>query len=286
MPVPASGLQRELVDAARAAIKDNRPPSPSGHRSWELSGLLRCSQCGHTMTGKTTSGGRSRGRLYFYYRCSSHFRNNNGCDHIKQHRAEKIEARVWEYVRGLLEDPEELRADLERMIELEREGGWEEPEREARMWQSKLTEVNRQRSRAQDMAIQGLLDYDELQTKLASLEETREAATYKLAILKDRREHIAQLERDREAVLEHYASIAPEALDALAPEERRQLYRTLRLKPVQYPDGMVEVELNGTTESSLVCRKTPAQVFAQAHKAPLYFTTHHHPILTRQNQPL
>ena len=76
------------------------------------------------------------------------------------------------------------------------------------MWQDKLTEVNRQRSRAQDMAIQGLLDYDELRTKLASLEETREAAAHKLAILKNHREHIAQLEQDKEAVLKHYVSIA------------------------------------------------------------------------------
>ena|SRR5215217_2133711 len=40
VPVPNAGLPRELVDAARAAIKDNRRPSPAGHRSWELVSLL------------------------------------------------------------------------------------------------------------------------------------------------------------------------------------------------------------------------------------------------------
>ena len=29
---------------------------------------------------------------------------------------------VWEYVSGVMKDPEELRADLDRMIELERQG--------------------------------------------------------------------------------------------------------------------------------------------------------------------
>ncbi len=63
--------------------------------------------------------------------------------------------------------------------------------------------------------------------------------------LKNQREHIAQLERDKEAVLEHYAAIAPEALDLLAPEERKHLYKMLRLTAVQHPDGTVEVEMSG-----------------------------------------
>ena len=245
VPVPDAGLPRELVDAARAAIKDNRQPSPAGHRSWELVGLLRCSRCGYKMNAKTTSRGRSRERLYFYYRCGGHHRSNNGCDHAKQHRAEEAEAKVWEYVRDLLKDPEELRADLERMIELERDGMREDPEHEARVWLGKLAEVDRQRARAQDMAIQGLLDYDELRAKLASLEEAREAAEQELAILKDHREHIAELERDKEAVLEHYAAIAPEALDLLASEERQHLYKLLQLKAAQHPDGRMEVEVSG-----------------------------------------
>jgi hypothetical protein len=55
------------------------------------------------------------------------------------------------------------------MIELEQEGTRGDPEHETRVWLDKLAEVDRQRSRAQDMAIQGLLDYDELRAKLASL---------------------------------------------------------------------------------------------------------------------
>ncbi len=94
------------------------------------------------MNTETTSGGRSRGRLYFYYRCGGHYRSKNGCGHAKHHRAQEVEARVWQYVRDLLKGPEELRADLERMIELERDGMRRDPERETTVWLGKLSEVD------------------------------------------------------------------------------------------------------------------------------------------------
>jgi hypothetical protein len=41
--------------------------------------------------------------------------------------------------------------------------------------------------------------------------------------------------------LEHYARMVPEALDALTPEERRQVYGMLRLKVEIAADGAMEV---------------------------------------------
>lgn len=154
------------------------------------------------------------------------------------------------------------------MIELDREGVRGDLEQEIKTWLDKLTEADRQRSRAQDMAIQGLLDYDELRTKLASLEETRKAAEYELVALKDHREHIAELERDKEAVLEHYSAIAPEALDLLAPEECRHLYGLLRLKALQHPDGTTEVELSGAPESNSITKEnTSANICAISRRS-------------------
>ena len=56
-----------------------------------------------------------------------------------------------------------------------------------------------------------------------------------------RQEAIEALERDKEALLEHYASIAPEALDSLTPEERHHLYKMLRLEVVVRLDATLEV---------------------------------------------
>ncbi len=37
------------------------------------------------------------------------------------------------------------------------------------------------------------------------------------------------MQRDRDLILESYAALAPEALDALSPEERRKVYVILNL---------------------------------------------------------
>jgi hypothetical protein len=53
------------------------------------------------------------------------------------------------------------------------------------------------------------------------------------------------MERDRDAVLEYYASLAPEALDSLSSEERHQLYKMLRLKVWVAKSGDLEIEMAG-----------------------------------------
>jgi hypothetical protein len=141
-----------------------------------------------------------------------------------------------------MKNPEQLRDDLERMIELKRESVRGDPDREAKAWLEKLSEVNRKRAAFQDMAAEGLISFDELRSKLAALQETRETAERELAVLKGRRESLEQMERDKDAVLEHYVTLAPEALDSLTPEERRNLYNMLRLRVFAYPDEPPEAE--------------------------------------------
>jgi hypothetical protein len=47
---------------------------------------------------------------------------------------------------------------------------------------------------------------------------------------------------DRDALLESYAEMTPEALDALTPEERRQVYGMLRLKIEVAADGTMKAQ--------------------------------------------
>ena len=180
--------------------------------------------------------------MYFYYRC--HSRNNEGasaCPQAKCYRAEALEAQVWEVVSGIFGDPERLRADLERMIELESEGLRGDPDREAKSWLEKLAETDRKRSGFQDMAAEGLITFDELRAKLADLDETRTTARHELEVLERRHEHLESLERDKETLLENYAALAPEALNSLTPEERHQLYKMLKLRVDISLDRSLEV---------------------------------------------
>ena len=69
------------------------------------------------------------------------------------------------------------------------------------------------------------------------------------------------MEQDRDAVLEHYASLAPEALDSLTSEERHHLYKMLRLKVWLAKSGDLEIEMasvpvDGLGESSSITQGT------------------------------
>jgi hypothetical protein len=52
------------------------------------------------------------------------------------------------------------------------------------------------------------------------------------------RERVEELERDRDDVIESYAGMLPDALDALSGEERRRLYGMLRLEVAPAPSGL------------------------------------------------
>lgn len=49
------------------------------------------------------------------------------------------------------------------------------------------------------------------------------------------------MERDRDAIMEHYTGVVPGAFDDLHPEERHQLYKMLSLEVLAYPDKSLEV---------------------------------------------
>ena len=238
IPVPGSGVSRAWVEAARDAIKDNQITSYAGQRTWTLSGgLFVCGACGRSMT---TS--RPNGKSYFYYRCPRRAQDGNtACSHAKYHAAEDVESGVWGLVRSVLTDPEQLRDDLDRLIEQERQSMRGDPEREVRTWLEKLSQVDRKRSGYIDLAADGIMSRHELEAKLARLEETRETAEKELETLRTRQEKAQELQRDKDALLDHYAALTPGALDSLAPEERRRLYRMLQLKVVAHFDETIEL---------------------------------------------
>jgi site-specific DNA recombinase len=239
VPVPDAGISREVVDAAREVVKDNRAPSSAGHRFWELSGgVFSCGGCGRRMMTNTVNAARG----HHYYRCPTRQKDGkDSCPMSKNLRADAAEPLVWSFVSELLTQPERLRRGLEEMIARERESLCGDPEQEAKMWHEKLAEAERKRSGFQDMAAEGLITLDELRAKLAGLEETRTTARRELESLSQRREKLAELERDRDTLLEHYAGMVPEALDELTPEERHRIYEMLRLRAVATLDGTIEV---------------------------------------------
>ena len=130
-----------------------------------------------------------------------------------------------------------MRAGLDTMIEEKRKAMRGGPDQEANLWLDKIAGIDRQRARAQDLAVEGLLTPDELRGKLVDLEETRKTAKHELEVLRNRRAEVEELERDRDTLLKDYAGMVPEGLEGFDPEERRWAYKLIRLNVFAEADG-------------------------------------------------
>jgi DNA-binding phage protein len=97
--------------------------------------------------------------MYFYYYCHRGASSGqHNCTSSKCIRAKQIERTVWNFTYELLTKPEQLQADLEQMIELERE---------AKAWLNKLAETDRDRRGYQRLAANGHMTDEELDEALA-----------------------------------------------------------------------------------------------------------------------
>jgi site-specific DNA recombinase len=253
VPVPDAGIPGEWVEAAREAIKDNPRPSANDDRLWELSGgILYCGECDNRMAVHSTRSGRAGGRSYHYYHCPKRRRSGvEECSHGKHHPAEALEAAIWATISDYIKEPERLRADLERAVEIMRQEASGDPAREARAWADRLAEVDRKRSGYLDLAAEGIMSRDELRAKLAALDETRVAAERELAAVRDRAARLEEFEQEVEAVLEVYTRLTPETLDVLTPEERQQFYRVLGLRVTAHQDAPPEIDGTFVTDGPL-----------------------------------
>jgi hypothetical protein len=102
-------------------------------------------------------------------------------------------------------------------------------------------------------------------------------AERKLEALRGRRERIEEMERDRDALLDNYARMASEALNVLAPEERHQVYRILRLQAAMM-DGTLGISGTFGKGDVLCPTTTPSWTrFESTKQAELRFTAPYSP---------
>jgi hypothetical protein len=245
VPVPDSGISKELVEAAREIVANNRSASKLGGRFWELSGaILRCGECGCAMEGvdryyKTKTG--KKGAIC-YYRCREGNRRKDTCTNSKSVRSDRAHSAVWELVSGLLKDPEQLRDDLDAMIEQEKRAVPRgDPEKEAKLWMERLAEIERKREGYWDLAADGDMPKELMRAKIIELDEQRKTIERELETLRKRDEYLEELGRDRDALLASRMDVAADALDSLTSEERHQFYKLIKLKVVSPPSGTLEV---------------------------------------------
>jgi predicted nucleic acid-binding Zn-ribbon protein len=134
---------------------------------------------------------------------------------------------VWEAVKAVLLDPERLERGLDAFLEAEKEKAGGDPEKEARVFTNRITEVSRKRAAYQDLVAEGLTERDELRAKLDVLSRQKAAAEEGLKALEERRYKIRELQLSRERILARYREAAPEELEKADGKKRRAVYNTL-----------------------------------------------------------
>ena len=120
------------------------------------------------------------------------------------------------------------------------------------MWHKKLAEADRKRDGYLDLVADGIMGREELREKLSALEEIRKTAKGELEAIRSHEERLEALERDKNALLEYYVEMTPEALESLTPEERHRVYGILGLgAPITMDDTL---EVSGTfDEGTSIC---------------------------------
>jgi hypothetical protein len=129
------------------------------------------------------------------------------------------------------------------MIEMKRQAARNDPKEEKNHWLKVLAEPDEKRAKYQRAYAADVMTLADLKARLAELEQERLIAERELESLRLREQDIADLERDRDALLETYAGASEEALDSLTPEQRHNLYKSLRIGVLAHADGSTEIIL-------------------------------------------
>ncbi len=211
VPVPDAGIPRELVDRARAAIKDNRRPSRADGILWQLSGGVARCECGrHVLPKRVTS----RGKLYHYYCCGSYWRpSGERCEFARTHPARALEARVEDCILALIRDPEVLRGRVEAQVAEERRR-LSHSGREVAALRAQLDKLERKRRGYLDQQAEGVISMAELKDMLAGLDGERAAIERAIAGLGDQEGRLRELDA-LPALVEDYLKDLPYLVDRM-----------------------------------------------------------------------
>jgi hypothetical protein len=160
----------------------------------------------------------------------------------KNFRAEETETTVWEFVSGVLKNPQRLRRGLDEMLDRERASVSQGPGEEEEVWLKKLSELEAQEERLLDLYLEGKLEAERYGARVSQLKQARKTVEEELGRIRDRAFHIERLEQDRDALLNHYSRIAADKLDELEPEERNRIYKMLNLTVLAHANDHLEVK--------------------------------------------
>lgn len=229
VPTVDPTVPREHVETARATITSRRRPSGAAQRFWVLSGgLIECEECESKMSPHTV---KSDGRTNYYYSCRQRYNNpEHPCGNGKSVRADEAEEFVWNRVFESFTKPDSLRKRFDELIEHEKKAMRGDPEKEARRWMDKLSEIDGERQNYIRLSGRGRISDAELDRELDRLDVERRTAEQELEAVRGRSSRIEELEANRDRLFSQWTGNERERLESFTLEERRTLYQQLGLR--------------------------------------------------------
>lgn len=211
-------------------------PRGSVHRSqYLLSGLLRCGHCNGPMTGKSGSR-RKDGSLYRSYLCVSAKKTRAACSYPNNHRAEKLEQAVLDYL-GQFSDPRQVA----KLLKGSGEASSKRLEQDLARSEKKLADLDRDFHQNLELLKKGVLNEDEFSSANAKRRDQRTALETRLADLR------TELEQKQDA--EEAASTLPlkvrsfaESFEALDTPKSKAILQTILARVFVWKGGKIELE--------------------------------------------
>ena len=190
------GIPREVIDAARFAIKDNVRSRNTGDRVYQLTGLIRCSGCGYLMGTNRRAG---NGKTYHYYRCSNHQRyGSRVCTMNKNFPADDLERTVLHAVLDAVKNRDELIRRANEKFEQEKASILRLGSVSSAEWHRNLEPIDRQRANYQRAFAADKMSLDDLAARTAELDAAKAHVERLLTEHENRANRLKALEETRD----------------------------------------------------------------------------------------
>jgi hypothetical protein len=104
-------------------------------------------------------------------------------------------------------------------------------------WLKRIAEIDLKQERLLDLHLDGDITTEQFRAKRTELEEARGTAEGQLEAARSRLARLDDIARSKDALVSHYASLVPQVLTRLSPEEENQIYKMMRLHVLAQRDG-------------------------------------------------
>jgi site-specific DNA recombinase len=237
--VPAI-VSAELFQAVADQLAENHKRARQQAKSpgYLLQGLIECGCCGYTWYGKgITRFTKNDQAPYPYYRCigmdTFRFGGSKPCSY-RPVRLDRLDAVVWNDVRALLQNPQDLYQEFERRL-----GTDPEPDFNLEQIRKQITTAQRSISRLIDAYESDLLEKSEFEPRIAKARERLQRLEQESTTATEQHTQRAELR----LVLSHLEDFATQVRDGLEKADfatRKEIIRSL-IKVIKIEEQNVRI---------------------------------------------